>query len=138
MEEVDAEFESSTASSEVGKDKCSEWTTVVSKAGTKRKWFKIGELRIRVRMMMNRFLLGCVCRVKMDMWETHFRCQMLMYALGKVESLRVTSLIFDKYQIPTHVKHGFVSPNHCSVRIVKDLAMFQVCASRQSILKNGV
>uniref|UniRef100_A0A8C7JIE4 Multidrug resistance-associated protein 4 n=1 Tax=Oncorhynchus kisutch TaxID=8019 RepID=A0A8C7JIE4_ONCKI len=37
MAEVDAKFESSSASSKVGEDKCSEWTTVVSKTGTKGK-----------------------------------------------------------------------------------------------------
>ena len=39
---MDAEFESSSASSKVGEDECSEWTTVVSNTGTKRKWSKIG------------------------------------------------------------------------------------------------
>jgi hypothetical protein len=39
---VDAEFELSSASSKFGEDECSEWTTVISKTGTKTKLSKIG------------------------------------------------------------------------------------------------
>ena len=42
MVEVDTEFELSGASSKFGEEKCSEWTTVISKTGTKRKLSKIG------------------------------------------------------------------------------------------------
>jgi hypothetical protein len=42
MAEVEAEFESSIVSSKCGEDECSEWTTIVSKTGTKTKWSKIG------------------------------------------------------------------------------------------------
>lgn len=38
MAEVDAEFKSNSESSKVGEDECPEWTTVVLKTGSKRKF----------------------------------------------------------------------------------------------------
>lgn len=54
--------------SKFGEGKCSEWTTVILKTGTKRKLSKIGVKNTCVND--NEALL-----VGMHMWETSFSCQ---------------------------------------------------------------
>lgn len=85
MGEVDTEFESSSASSKFDEDECSEWTTVLSKTGTKRKWTKIGVKNTCVND--NESLIAGMCLLSKDAYVGNpFEVyKMVKYALGKVE-----------------------------------------------------